>query len=57
MIGDHQQEAEFTLTNRENLSHRVLIGRNVLRDVMLIDVGREFTTNLPESVLEDASQP
>lgn len=57
MIGDHQQEAEFTLTNRESLSHRVLIGRNVLRDVMLVDVGREFATELPESVLEDARQP
>lgn len=57
MIGNHQQEAEFTLTNRENLSHRVLIGRNILRDVMLIDVGKEFATELPDSVLEDASQP
>ncbi|MFL1467468.1 ATP-dependent zinc protease [Marinobacter sp. HN1S83] len=49
-IGDHQQVAEFTLTDRQHLSHNVLIGRNVLRDVMLIDVGKEFSTKLPESL-------
>ncbi|MDL0430321.1 RimK/LysX family protein [Marinobacter sp. TBZ242] len=50
MIGDHRQQAEFTLTNREHLSHSVLVGRNILRDVMLIDVGKEFATELPESL-------
>lgn len=50
MIGDHRQQAEFTLTNREHLSHSVLIGRNILRDVMLIDVGKEFATELPDSL-------
>ena len=47
MIGDHKQQAEFTLTNREHLSHSVLVGRNILRDVMLVDVGREYATELP----------
>lgn len=50
MIGNHRQQAEFTLTNREHLSHTVLVGRNILRDVMLIDVGKEFATQLPESI-------
>ncbi|MDX1456018.1 MAG: RimK/LysX family protein [Marinobacter sp.] len=50
-IGNHRQKAEFTLTDREHLSHNVLIGRNVLRDVMLIDVGKEFATELPASLL------
>ncbi len=50
MIGNHRQQAEFTLTNREHLSHSVLVGRNILRDVMLIDVGKEFATELPESL-------
>lgn len=49
MIGDHRQEAEFTLTDRGHLSHSVLVGRNILRDVMLIDVGKEFATELPDS--------
>lgn len=47
MIGDHHQQAEFTLTNRQHLSHVVLVGRNILRDVMLIDVGKEYATELP----------
>lgn len=47
MIGNHRQQAEFTLTNREHLSQVVLVGRNILRDVMLIDVGEEFATELP----------
>ncbi len=47
MIGNHRQQAEFTLTDRGHLSHSVLVGRNILRDVMLIDVGKEFATDLP----------
>lgn len=50
MIGDHRQQAEFTLTNREHLSHTVLVGRNILRDVMLIDVGKEYATELPSTL-------
>ncbi|MDO3722713.1 RimK/LysX family protein [Marinobacter sp. chi1] len=52
-IGDHQQVAEFTLTDRADLTYEVLIGRNILRDVMLIDIGREFATELPESILNN----
>ena len=52
-IGDHRQVAEFTLTDRNDLSFEVLIGRNVLRDVMLIDVGREFATKLPDSIVKN----
>ncbi|MGM0768959.1 MAG: ATP-dependent zinc protease [Pseudomonadota bacterium] len=52
-IGDHQQVAEFTLTDRSHLTHTVLIGRNILRDVMLIDVGKEFATELPESLINN----
>lgn len=48
-IGNHQQVAEFTLADRANLTYEVLIGRNVLRDVMLIDVGKEYATELPET--------
>ncbi|WP_239985720.1 ATP-dependent zinc protease [Marinobacter salexigens] len=52
-IGDHQQVAEFTLSDRSNLTYQALIGRNVLRDVMLIDVGKEYATELPESIRTD----
>ncbi|WP_303289102.1 RimK/LysX family protein [Marinobacter sp. SS5-14b] len=54
-IGDHQQVAEFTLADRTNLTYEVLIGRNVLRDVMLIDVGKEFATELPKSYVDQTS--
>ncbi|MBR9828129.1 MAG: ATP-dependent zinc protease [Oceanospirillales bacterium] len=50
MIGDHRQSAEFTLSDRSHLTYPVLIGRNVLRDVMLIDVGREYVTTLPDTL-------
>lgn len=49
-IGDHKQVAEFTLADRSNLTYEVLIGRNVLRDMMLIDVGKEFATELPKNL-------
>lgn len=51
MIGDHRQSAEFTLTDRSHLKYPVLIGRNVLRDVMLVDVGQENLTRLPEDLV------
>lgn len=51
-IGNHKQVAEFTLTDRSELTYEVLIGRNILRDVMLVDVGREFATELPQELLE-----
>ena len=49
-IGDHRQVAEFTLADRTTLTYEVLIGRNILRDVMLVDVGKEYATELPESI-------
>lgn len=49
-IGDRIQESEFTLSSRKNLTHTVLIGRNVLRDVMLVDVGKKFSLTLPGDI-------
>lgn len=54
-IGNHQQVAEFTLADRANLTYEVLIGRNILRDVMLIDVGKEYATELPDSYRNKAT--
>lgn len=50
-IGSKQQKAEFTLSDRSHLTYPMLIGRNILRDVMLIDVGREHATELPRSLI------
>ncbi|MDG5498532.1 RimK/LysX family protein [Marinobacter sp. BGYM27] len=49
-IGDHIQKAEFTLTDRQNLTYTALVGRNILRDVMLVDVGKTFATELPDKI-------
>lgn len=41
-VGELADETEFTLTNRENMLYPVLLGRNFLRDVALVDVARKF---------------
>jgi len=43
-LGSHTQLAEFTLTSRSHLESPLLIGRNVLRDVMLVDVAQSNIT-------------
>lgn len=40
VIGDIRQEAEFTLSDRSHLDFQVLVGRNILRDLMIVDVGQ-----------------
>ena len=39
-IGHIKQNAEFTLSNRSHLDYQILIGRNILKDVMIVDVSR-----------------
>jgi hypothetical protein len=40
-LGESTQNAEFTLSDRSHLNFSVLIGRNVLQDIMLVDVSRK----------------
>lgn len=40
-IGDVSELSEFTLTNREHLKFPLLIGRNILKDIALVDVSDE----------------
>lgn len=42
-VGSNTQLAEFTLSDRSHLEHPALIGRNVLRDLMIVDVAQSFT--------------
>lgn len=42
-MGDLVDQTEFSLTNRENMLYPVLLGRNFLRDVALVDVAQKFT--------------
>lgn len=46
-IGNLTQVSEFTLTSRGHLEYPLLIGRNVLRDVMLVDVSRQNNVSQP----------
>ena len=40
-VGHITQSAEFTLSNRSHLDYQVLIGRNILQDVMIVDVSKQ----------------
>jgi len=41
-LGTISQVAEFTLKDRSHLSYEVLVGRNLLRDLMVVDVARRY---------------
>lgn len=41
-LGDIQDSFEFTLADRAHLEHDVILGRNFLTDIALVDVGRQF---------------
>ncbi len=40
-IGKTTQMAEFTLSDRKHMEYPVLIGRNILMDIMVVDVSRK----------------
>jgi hypothetical protein len=40
-IGDISELSEFTLTNRKHLKFPLLIGRNILKDMAIVDVSNE----------------
>ncbi|MUN05658.1 hypothetical protein GLX25_00805 [Agromyces luteolus] len=42
VLHDHPVTAEVTLTNRDEMGFRMLIGREALRNGFLVDAGRSF---------------
>ncbi|MCC5888063.1 MAG: ATP-dependent zinc protease [Gammaproteobacteria bacterium] len=46
-LGNSSQTAEFTLADRSALEFPVLIGRNILRDLMVVDVSKTDAAPLP----------
>lgn len=42
-VGDLIDDIEFSLTNRENMTYPMLLGRDFLRDVAVVDVARRLT--------------
>jgi len=45
-IGDREELSEFTLTSREHMQYPILIGRNVLQDLIVVDVSDEYMAPL-----------
>ncbi len=41
-LGDLNQKVEFTLADRSHLDFEVILGRNFLTDVALVDVGKQY---------------
>jgi hypothetical protein len=41
-LGDVQNSFEFTLADRSHLEYQMLLGRNFLADMALVDVGKQF---------------
>lgn len=56
VIGSVAQEAEFTLADRDHLSYDALIGRNALRDLMIVDVSKNHVTKLPDDIDKEESK-
>lgn len=46
-LGDVRDTFEFTLADRSHLEHQMIIGRNFLTDIALVDVSREFIQPAP----------
>ncbi len=40
VVGSVRQQAEFTLSDRSHLDYQVLVGRNILADMMIVDVSQ-----------------
>lgn len=48
VLGNVKDTFEFTLADRSHLEHSMLLGRNFLTDIALVDVGRQFVQPLPQ---------
>jgi len=48
-LGPMRVIEDFTLVDRGDLPYQVLVGRNILRDLIIVDVAHKFIVPLPES--------
>lgn len=46
-IGTINEKSEFTLANRSQMSHPVLLGREFIQDIALVDVSKTFLLSKP----------
>ncbi|WP_211829859.1 ATP-dependent zinc protease family protein [Kistimonas asteriae] len=54
-IGKIEQMAEFTLTDRSQFEYPVLVGRNILTDMAIVDVSHEYLVS--KKKIADGKQP
>lgn len=55
VIGTVERLAEFTLSDRQHLEFPILIGRNVLKDTLVVDVSRSDSVSLPKELRNSES--
>lgn len=41
-LGSIHEKAQFTLADRSQMTHPVLLGREFIRDIALVDVSRKY---------------
>lgn len=46
-IGDHVEKVEFTLADRSKMNHPVLLGREFLKDIAVVDIARQNAQGKP----------
>jgi len=51
-VGDQNEKAEFSLTDRSNMHYPMLLGRDFLKDIAMVDVARKYIQ--PKPRLKDA---
>lgn len=54
-VGSINELIDFTLENRSKFKHQVLIGRNLLRDLAIVDVSTSYTTKKIEKPIPENS--
>ena len=47
LIGNISDTFEFTLADRSHLEHNMILGRNFLTDLAVVDVGQKYVQRLP----------
>lgn len=45
VLGEIDERIRFSLVDRNKFAHPVMIGRNLLRDLAIVDVSQQYTTN------------
>ena len=47
-VGEQNEKTEFTLTDRSHMTFPVLLGRDFLKDIAVVDVGRKYIQTKPQ---------